>query len=58
VGINRVGGRTVGDVQFDEVIGVAAAVTPVPGGVGPLTVSILMSQTAKAAKMQMKMKEG
>jgi methylenetetrahydrofolate dehydrogenase (NADP+)/methenyltetrahydrofolate cyclohydrolase len=40
------------------VIGVAAAVTPVPGGVGPLTVSILMSQTAKAAKMQMKMKEG
>ena len=58
VGINRVGGRTVGDVQFDEVIGVAAAVTPVPGGVGPLTVSILMSQTATAAEMQMKMNEG
>ena len=58
VGINRVGDRTVGDVEFDEVIGVAAAVTPVPGGVGPLTVSILMSQTATAAEMQMKMKEG
>lgn len=52
VGINRVGDRTVGDVEFDEVIKVAAAVTPVPGGVGPLTVSMLMSQTAMAAEMQ------
>ncbi|OPY49380.1 MAG: Bifunctional protein FolD protein [Methanosaeta sp. PtaU1.Bin055] len=54
VGINRVGDRTVGDVEFDEVVKVAAAVTPVPGGVGPLTVSTLMSQTATAAEMQMK----
>ena len=54
VGINRVEGKTVGDVEFDEVLKVAAAVTPVPGGVGPLTVSILMSQTVKAAEMQMK----
>lgn len=53
VGINRVGDRTVGDVEFDEVIKVAAAVTPVPGGVGPLTVSMLMSQTATAAEIQM-----
>ena len=53
VGINRVGDRTVGDVEFDEVIKVAAAVTPVPGGVGPLTVSMLMSQTADAAEIQM-----
>jgi len=56
VGINRVGDRTVGDVEFDEVLKVAAAVTPVPGGVGPLTVSMLMSQTATAAEMQMKIK--
>ncbi len=52
VGINRVEGRTVGDVEFDEVLEVAAAVTPVPGGVGPLTVSMLMSQTVTAAEMQ------
>ena len=56
VGINRVGGKTVGDVEFDEVLKVAAAVTPVPGGVGPLTVSMLMSQTATAAEMQTKTK--
>jgi len=52
VGINRVEGKTVGDVEFDEVLKVAAAVTPVPGGVGPLTVSMLMSQTATATEMQ------
>jgi methylenetetrahydrofolate dehydrogenase (NADP+)/methenyltetrahydrofolate cyclohydrolase len=57
VGINRVGNKTVGDVEFDEVLKVAAAVTPVPGGVGPLTVSMLMSQTATAAEMQMKIKK-
>jgi methylenetetrahydrofolate dehydrogenase (NADP+)/methenyltetrahydrofolate cyclohydrolase len=56
VGINRVGDKTVGDVEFDEVLVVAAAVTPVPGGVGPLTVSMLMSQTVTAAEMQMDMK--
>ncbi len=37
VGINRVGDKTVGDVDFDAVKGVASAITPVPGGVGPLT---------------------
>lgn len=57
VGINRVEGKTVGDVEFDEVLEVAAAVTPVPGGVGPLTVSMLMSQTVTAAEMQMKTSE-
>lgn len=58
VGINRVGDKTVGDVEFDEALLVAAAITPVPGGVGPLTVSMLMSQTVTAAEMQMKMKKG
>lgn len=54
VGINRVGDKTVGDVEFDSVMEVAAGVTPVPGGVGPLTVSMLLSQTVTAAEMQSK----
>ncbi len=58
VGINRVddiehsrGYRLVGDVDFDEVKDVAGAITPVPGGVGPMTVAMLMKNTVKAAKM-------
>jgi methylenetetrahydrofolate dehydrogenase (NADP+)/methenyltetrahydrofolate cyclohydrolase len=57
VGINRVedatserGYRLVGDVAFDEVAKKAAAVTPVPGGVGPMTIAMLMSNTVKAAR--------
>ncbi len=57
VGINRVedpgakkGYRLVGDVDFDSVSRVAAAITPVPGGVGPMTVAMLMVNTLKAAK--------
>jgi len=57
VGINRVedatserGYRLVGDVAFDEVAKKAAAITPVPGGVGPMTIAILMSNTVKAAR--------
>ena len=50
VGINRVGDRTVGDVDFDSVKNVAFAITPVPGGVGPLTVSMLLGQTVQAAE--------
>ena len=54
VGINRVPGdggksRLVGDVAFDEVAEVAAAVTPVPGGVGPMTIAMLMRNTLVAA---------
>jgi methylenetetrahydrofolate dehydrogenase (NADP+)/methenyltetrahydrofolate cyclohydrolase len=50
VGISRVpdlllGSRIVGDVAFDEVSGVAGAITPVPGGVGPMTVAMLMANT-------------
>jgi len=52
VGINRVGDRTVGDVDFDAVAEIAGAVTPVPGGVGPLTVSMLLAQTVLAAQGQ------
>ena len=57
VGINRVedaaserGYRLVGDVAFDEVARKAAAITPVPGGVGPMTIAMLMSNTVKAAR--------
>src|ERR1700737_87946 len=58
VGINRVddtsterGYRLVGDVAFDEVAAKAKAITPVPGGVGPMTIAMLMSNTVKAARM-------
>jgi methylenetetrahydrofolate dehydrogenase (NADP+)/methenyltetrahydrofolate cyclohydrolase len=52
VGINRVGDKTVGDVDFEGVKDVAFAITPVPGGVGPLTVSMLLCQTVQAAEVQ------
>jgi methylenetetrahydrofolate dehydrogenase (NADP+)/methenyltetrahydrofolate cyclohydrolase len=54
VGINRVPGqsgksRIVGDVAFAEAIEVAGAITPVPGGVGPMTIACLMINTVRAA---------
>jgi methylenetetrahydrofolate dehydrogenase (NADP+)/methenyltetrahydrofolate cyclohydrolase len=54
VGINRVTGadgrsRIVGDVAFDDVCEVAAAITPVPGGVGPMTIACLLANTLTAA---------
>ena len=59
VGINRVqdasapkGYKVVGDVCFDEVKEVASAITPVPGGVGPMTIAMLMRNTVKAAQLQ------
>jgi methylenetetrahydrofolate dehydrogenase (NADP+)/methenyltetrahydrofolate cyclohydrolase len=56
VGINRVPaaepGRTrlVGDVRFDEAVAVAGAITPVPGGVGPMTIACLLHNTVRAAR--------
>lgn len=51
VGINRTGGgKLVGDVDFDAVKEVAGWITPVPGGVGPMTVACLMENTVEAAK--------
>lgn len=50
VGINRVDGKMVGDVDFDSVSQVAEAITPVPGGVGPMTVAMLLSNTLDAAE--------
>ena len=55
VGINRTDdGRLVGAVAFDEVCNIASAVTPVPGGVGPMTITMLLKNTITAAKMQIK----
>lgn len=60
VGINRVedagserGYRLVGDVAFEEVSKKASAITPVPGGVGPMTIAMLMSNTVKAARQSL-----
>jgi methylenetetrahydrofolate dehydrogenase (NADP+) / methenyltetrahydrofolate cyclohydrolase len=52
VGINQVGKRIVGDVEFATAQERAAFITPVPGGVGPVTVSMLMQNTVKAFKAQ------
>jgi methylenetetrahydrofolate dehydrogenase (NADP+)/methenyltetrahydrofolate cyclohydrolase len=57
VGVNRVpdaskksGFRLVGDVDFDGVAAVASRITPVPGGVGPMTIAMLLSNTVKSAR--------
>ena len=56
VGINRIEengrSRLVGDVDFDAVLPVASAITPVPGGVGPMTIALLMQNTVTAARQQ------
>ncbi|KAA5545298.1 bifunctional methylenetetrahydrofolate dehydrogenase/methenyltetrahydrofolate cyclohydrolase FolD [Roseiconus nitratireducens] len=52
VGINRVGDKLVGDVAYDQACEVASAITPVPGGVGPLTIAMLLHNTLIAAKLQ------
>jgi len=58
VGINRVedpsatrGYRIVGDVKYDEVAAVASKITPVPGGVGPMTIAMLLANTVRAARL-------
>ena len=51
VGINRTDAGLVGDVEFDAVSAVAGAITPVPGGVGPMTIACLLRNTLKAARM-------
>lgn len=52
VGINRVDGKLVGDVDFDSVEKKAGCITPVPGGVGPMTVTMLIENTIEAAIKQ------
>ena len=50
VGINRVDGKLVGDVAFEEVAPKASLITPVPGGVGPMTIAMLLKNTVACAK--------
>lgn len=50
VGINRVDGKLVGDVEFETAEKVAGKITPVPGGVGPMTITMLLSNTLIAAR--------
>jgi methylenetetrahydrofolate dehydrogenase (NADP+)/methenyltetrahydrofolate cyclohydrolase len=51
VGINRLAdGKLVGDCDFDSMLGRAAAITPVPGGVGPMTITMLLANTIQAAE--------
>lgn len=53
VGMNRdEQGKLIGDVKFDEVSEVASYITPVPKGVGPMTITMLLDQTVEAAKKQ------
>ena len=51
VGMNRLDGKLCGDVKFDEVSKKASYITPVPGGVGPMAIGMLMKNTLKAAKL-------
>lgn len=57
VGINKIDNRIVGDVDFDAVKGKCSLITPVPGGVGPMTIMMLLSNTLKAAVNQMHVKK-
>jgi methylenetetrahydrofolate dehydrogenase (NADP+)/methenyltetrahydrofolate cyclohydrolase len=52
VGINRLGDKIVGDVEFEEAQNRASFITPVPGGVGPLTVTMFIRNLVEAAKLQ------
>jgi methylenetetrahydrofolate dehydrogenase (NADP+) / methenyltetrahydrofolate cyclohydrolase len=51
VGMNRLEDGLAGDVDFDEAVEVASAITPVPGGVGPMTIACLLRNTLKAARI-------
>ena len=50
VGVNRVNGKLVGDVDFAAVQKIAGKITPNPGGVGPMTIAMLMQNTVRAAE--------
>jgi len=50
VGVNRVDGKIVGDVDFENVQKIAGKITPNPGGVGPMTIAMLMQNTVRAAE--------
>ena len=53
VGINKVGGKIIGDVNFDDIKNNVKAITPVPGGVGPMTIACLLKNTLKCFKARL-----
>ena len=55
VGINKTGKGIVGDVAFDEVSKIAKAITPVPGGVGPMTIACLLKEYIECFKRSPKL---
>lgn len=57
VGITRVDGKLYGDVDYDNIYDKASLITPVPGGVGPMTVACLMENTVNCYKLQRKLKK-
>jgi methylenetetrahydrofolate dehydrogenase (NADP+)/methenyltetrahydrofolate cyclohydrolase len=58
IGINRLeDGRLVGDVDFENVSKKASYITPVPGGVGPMTIAMLLKNTVKAARNFLKVQD-
>ncbi len=54
VGITRLNGKLVGDVEFASAAEVAGWITPVPGGVGPMTIAMLLRNTLQAAEAQLR----
>jgi methylenetetrahydrofolate dehydrogenase (NADP+)/methenyltetrahydrofolate cyclohydrolase len=52
VGINRTDNGLVGDVEYASAAQVAGAITPVPGGVGPMTIAMLLANTLEAARLR------
>ena len=56
VGINRTSdGKLVGDVDFEPIRSVASAITPVPGGVGPMTIAMLLINTLESAERRLQL---
>lgn len=51
VGVNKVGSRLIGDVDYEEIKSIASWITPVPGGVGPVTIAMLLDNLLKAARL-------
>jgi len=51
VGVNQIGSRLIGDVDYEEVKNIASWITPVPGGVGPVTIAMLLDNLLKAARL-------
>ncbi len=53
VGVNRINNKIIGDVNFEEVQDIASMITPVPGGIGPMTIAMLLANTVEEAKKQL-----